>query len=227
MTALTVSEAIQQRGSVRAYTDQAVSRETIEEILELARWVPSNGNLQPWKVHVLTGDKKKQLSDAVFAKMGDQPQGEETDVRIYPKGVTDPWRARRTQCGETMYTALGIEREDKMGRLMQVARNFAFFDAPVGMIFTVDKSMVEQQYLDVGILLQSIMLLAQERGLSTCPQAAWSMWPETIRKTLCLPDSDRVVVGLAMGYVKEGDKAAHIQQQRVSLQEYVSLHGFD
>ncbi|NNC54933.1 MAG: nitroreductase [Pseudomonadales bacterium] len=227
MTALTVSEAIQQRGSVRAYTDQPVSREIIEDILERARWVPSNGNLQPWKVHVLSGDKKKQLSDAVFARMGDQPQGEETDVRIYPKGVTDPWRERRTQCGETMYTALGIEREDKMGRLMQVAKNFAFFDAPVGMIFTVDSSMVEQQYLDVGILLQSIMLLAQERGLGTCPQAAWSMWPDTIRHTLGLPDSDRVVVGLAMGYVNEGDKAAHIPQARVSLNEYASLHGFE
>lgn len=227
MSKLTVSEAIQKRGSVRAYTEQEVARETIEEILSLARLSPSNGNLQPWKVHVLVGDTKKKLGDAVFARIAEQPQGEPTDVRIYPKGVVDPWRQRRFECGETMYKALGIAREDKMGRMMQMAKNFAFFDAPVGMIFTVDNSMVEQQYVDVGILLQSIMLLAQERGLSTCPQAAWSMWPQTTREVLGLPDSDRVVVGMALGYADDNSNAAHIPQQRIALQEYATLHGFD
>ncbi|MGB5324474.1 MAG: nitroreductase [Pseudomonadales bacterium] len=227
MSKLTVSEAIQKRGSVRAYTTQQVARETIEEILSLARLAPSNGNLQPWQVHVLTGDIKKQLSDAVFRKVAEQPQGEPTDVRIYPKGVVDPWRQRRFECGETLYNALGIARDDKMGRMMQMAKNFSFFDAPVGMIFTVDNSMVEQQYVDVGILLQSIMLLAQERGLSTCPQAAWSMWPGIIREVLGLPDSERVVVGLAMGYADDNSNAAHIPQQRVVLEEYTSFHGFE
>lgn len=224
---LSVSEAIQQRGSVRAFQDRSVPRETLEEILTLARLSASNGNMQPWQVHVLTGNKKQQLSDAVFAKISDHPGGEPTDVRIYPKGVSDPWRQRRFDCGETLYSALGIAREDKMGRMMQVAKNFAFFDAPVGLILAVDQSMVEQQFVDCGILLQSIMLLAQERGLSTCPQAAWSMWPQTIREVLGLPDSTRVVVGCAMGYINEDDKAAHIPQQRVALEEYASFHGYD
>ena len=226
MTEMSVTEATSTRRSVRAYTDQPVSRETVAEILELAGRAPSGGNLQPWKIYALAGAEKDQLSQAIFARAATSPAGDPPDVLMYPEGLGEPWRQRRADCGEAMYEALGIAREDKAARFAQGAKNLTFFDAPVGLIVTMDRSLGELQILDVGIFTQTIMLLAQERGLASCPQAAWSMWSTTIRETLEIPDNEMVMVGISLGYPATDEIAANIVQPRVALDDFASLRGF-
>lgn len=223
----TVSDAVQDRRSVRAFLDKPVERSLVEKLLERAAHAPSNGNTQPWRVHVLTGQVKADLSKAVFARAAKAPMGDDPDVPIYPKGLADPWRQRRFDCGERMYEALGIGREDKQARMMQGAKNLSFFDAPVGLIITLDRSLGELQVLDCGIFVQTLMLLAREEGLGTCPQAVWSMWSATIRKTLSLPDSEMVLMGMALGYPDEAQVASNIPMPRVATEEFATFHGFE
>lgn len=227
MSNLTVTEAIQQRSCVRAFSDQPVERTLLEEILVLAGNAPSGSNLQPWKVYAVTGDKKEALSQAIYAKAATQPQGETPDIRMYPKGMGEPWRSRRAECGEIMYNALSIARDDTAARFEQGAKNLVFFGAPVGLIITMDRSLSESQIMDIGIFIQSIMLLAQERGLSTCPQAAWQMWAETIRDQLKIPENEMVMVGMSLGYANTDDVASNIRQPRLPGEDYVQLFGFD
>jgi len=226
MTEMSVTQAMLARGSCRAFADRPVSRETVAKILELAGKAPSGSNLQPWKIHALAGAEKERLSQNIFARAAENPAGDPPDVRMYPAGLEDPWRARRSDCGETMYKTLGIAREDKAARFAQTARNLTFFDAPVGLIITMDRSLAELQILDVGIFVQSVMLLALERGLSSCPQAAWSMWSTTIRETLELPENEMVMCGISLGYPATGEMAAKIVQPRLPLEEFATLRGF-
>ncbi|MDG5749320.1 nitroreductase [Qipengyuania sp. XHP0207] len=126
-----------------------------------------------------------------------------------------------------MYEALGISREDKHARMMQSAKNLSFFDAPVGLIVTLDRSLRKLQILDCGIFVQTLMLLAQERGLATCPQAAWSMWSGTIRKVLDLPETEMVLMGMALGYPDTSEVAADIPMPRIAPEEFATFHGFE
>ncbi|MBT4518637.1 MAG: nitroreductase [Halieaceae bacterium] len=225
-TTMSVTEAVQARRSVRAFTDQPVSREMVEEILTLAGNAPSGSNIQPWKVCALSGAEKERFSQAVFAKAATSPAGDPPDVRMYPEGMGEPWRERRAVCGEIMYEALGIGREDKTARMIQGGKNLTFFDAPVGLVITMDRSLAELQILDMGIFVQTIMLLAQERGLATCPQAAWSMWSDTFREAFDVSDNEMVMMGISLGFPNNDEVAANIVQPRLPLQEYASLHGF-
>ena len=226
MSVLTVTQSMQQRKSVRAFSDRNVTREVLQDLLETAARAPSGSNLQPWKVYAVTGEAKKQLSQAIFTRAAEQPMGDTPDIRMYPEKMAEPWRQRRIDCGETMYTALGISRDNKAARFEQGAKNLTFFDAPVGLIVTMDRSLSESQIMDVGIFVQSILLLAEERGLATCPQAAWQMWSETIRKQLEIADNEMVMVGISLGYAATEEAAANIVQPRLSLQDFASLHGF-
>jgi nitroreductase len=223
---MNVSEAINTRQSVRAFTDQPVDLATLREILELAGRAPSGGNLQPWKAHVVSGDAKEALIQAVYATAADKPMGETADIQMYPQGLQDPWRQRRADCGERMYSVLGIARDDKGARFAQGAKNLAFFGAPVGLFITADRSMVESQMMDVGMFIMSILLLAQERGLATCPQASWQMWAETIRESLHLGGDEMIMAGISMGYADTDDVGADIRQPRVPLAEYATFSGF-
>lgn len=223
---VSVSEAVVARRSVRAYLDKPVPQAVIESLLARAAHAPSNGNTQPWRVHVLTGEAKTNLTKAVFARAAEAPMGDKPDVPIYPKGLADPWRQRRFDCGERMYEALGIGREDKQARMMQGAKNLSFFDAPVGLIITLDRSLGELQILDCGIFVQTLMLLAREEELGTCPQAVWSMWSATIRKTLGLPDNEMVLMGVALGYPDSSEVASNIPMPRAASDEFATFHGF-
>ena len=212
---MNVSEAINTRQSVRAFTDRAVDLATVQEIIELAGRAPSGGNLQPWKVHVVSGDAREALIQAVYATAADKPMGETGDIRMYPQGLQDPWRQRRADCGERMYSVLGIARDDKAARY-----------APVGLFITAESSMVESQMMDVGMFIMSILLLAQERGLATCPQASWQMWAPTIRESLDLDGDEMIMAGISMGYADTDDMGADIRQPRVPLAEYATFSGF-
>ena len=215
-----VSEALDSRLSVRAFLDKPVPEETVREILERASRAPSGGNLQPWHVIVLTGAARERLLDAVARKMPHAPKGEGTEYNIYPPDLKEPYRSRRFRIGEMMYEKLGIPREDKAARLMQFAHNYRFFGAPVGLLFTIDRSMQEGQWADLGMFMQSIMLLAREYGLDTCPQEAWAVWYRTIGELFEIPAEHMLFCGMALGYRDPDAPVNRLRSERAPLTEF-------
>ncbi|AJW45422.1 nitroreductase [Ralstonia mannitolilytica] len=197
-----VDRAITSRRSVRAFLPTPVAREDIEAILDVARRAPSGSNTQPWKVYVLTGESKARLSESVLAAY-DHPEVDtlhREEYPYYPRTWVDPYQSRRRKVGWDLYGLLGIGRADKERMHAQHARNFRFFDAPVGIIFTIDRVMEQGSWLDYGMFLEAIMVAARARGIDTCPQAAFTQFHRVIREQLGLPDEEMVVCGMSMGY---------------------------
>lgn len=201
-----VDAAITSRRSIRAFLDKPVAREDIARILDVAARAPSGTNTQPWKVHVLTGDARARLSGAILAAYADPAQAAEhhEEYPYYPREWVSPYIDRRRKVGWDLYSLLGLTRDDKAGMAAQHGRNFAFFDAPVGMIFTIDRIMEQGSWLDYGMFLQNIMVAARARGLDTCPQAAFTQYHRIITAELGLPASEMVVCGMALGWADPG-----------------------
>ena len=197
-----VDTAITSRRSIRAFLPDAVARDDIEQILAVASRSPSGTNTQPWKVHVLQGGAKTALSDAILAIHQDPAlnRAHTEEYPYYPREWKSPFIDRRRKVGWDLYALLGLTREDKAGMAAQHARNFNFFDAPVGLIFTIDRIMEQGSWLDYGMFLQSIMVAARGRGLDTCPQAAFTQYHKVIAQQLQLPDDEMVVCGMALGW---------------------------
>lgn len=197
-----VDHAITSRQSIRAFLPTPVPRATIEEILAIASRAPSGTNTQPWKVTVMTGAARQRLVDAILAVYNDPAQRAQhsEEYAYYPTQWIEPYLGRRRKIGWDLYGLLGIGREDKARMHAQHGRNYAFFDAPVGLIFTIDRVMEQGSWLDYGMFLQNIMVAARARGLDTCPQAAFTQFHRVIERELALPDSDMVVCGMSLGY---------------------------
>ncbi|MDF1644128.1 MAG: nitroreductase [Pseudomonadales bacterium] len=220
---MNVSEALQSRISCRAFLDKPVPQETIREILEKAKRSPSGGNLQPWHVYVLSGDKLQTFVSSVAEKVAQNPKGEGTEYDIYPKNITEPYKARRSKCGEDMYATMDIKREDKVGRMMQFARNFELFGAPSALFFSIDRQMGLGQWADLGMFLQSIMLVAREYDLHTCAQEAWAIWHKTISEFVDMPDEQMVFCGMALGYMDTDAPINSLVTERADLNEIVTF----
>ncbi len=230
MTRLTaadnVSDALNSRFSCRAFLDKPVAGADVEYLIETATRAPSGGNLQPWHIWALQEKPLHDLMADIAAKMQQTPAGEGSEYHIYPPSLKDPYRARRYDIGEKMYDLLDIKRDDKIGRLTQMAQNFSFFGAPCAMFFALDKTMQEGQWSDMGMLIQSIMLLARERGLHTCPQEAWAIWAPSLKKTLAIPDHMTLFCGLALGYADTDAQINKLQSPRAPMDEVVTYLGF-
>ncbi|TXD54613.1 nitroreductase [Ralstonia sp. TCR112] len=197
-----VDQAITSRRSVRAFLSTPVAREDIEAILDVARRAPSGSNTQPWKVYVLTGESKARLSESVLTAY-DHPEADtlhREEYPYYPRTWIDPYQSRRRKVGWDLYGLLGIGRTDKERMHAQHARNFRFFDAPVGIIFTIDRVMEQGSWLDYGMFLEAVMVAARARGIDTCPQAAFTQFHRVIAEHLALTDDEMVVCGMSMGY---------------------------
>ena len=197
-----VDAAITSRRSIRAFLPTPVAREDVEAILEVAARAPSGTNTQPWKVHVLTGAAKVRLSDRILAAYADPAQNREhvEEYAYYPREWVSPFVDRRRKVGWDLYALLGLTRDNKAGMAAQHGRNYRFFDAPVGMIFTIDRIMEQGSWLDYGMFLQNIMVAARGRGLDTCPQAAFTQFHRIISDELGLPENEMVVCGMALGF---------------------------
>ena len=197
-----VDAAITSRRSIRAFLDKPVAREDIERILEVAARAPSGTNTQPWKVYVLTGEARRKLSDAILAVNADpqQARAHTEEYAYYPREWVSPYIDRRRKVGWDLYSLLGLTRDNKAGMAAQHARNYAFFDAPAGFIFTIDRIMEQGSWLDYGMFLQNIMVAARGRGLDTCPQAAFTQYHRVIAAQLGWPDNEMVVCGMALGW---------------------------
>jgi nitroreductase len=218
-----VDAAITSRRSVRAFLDRPVERSDIEKILEVAARAPSGTNIQPWKVYVLTGAAKAALSDAILEVYADPALSKQhtEEYAYYPRKWVAPFIDRRRKLGWDLYTLLGLARENKAGMAAQHARNFRFFDAPVGFIFTIDRILEQGSWLDYGMFLQNVMVAARGRGLDTCPQAAFTQFHRIIAQQLGLPDNETVVCGMALGWA-DPDR---IENSLVSEREPLSSFG--
>jgi nitroreductase len=193
---MNVSEAVAARVSIRAFLDRPVDAETVRDVLVRAARAPSGGNLQPWRVYALTGQPLAELKAQVAAN----PFGETPEYDVYPANLWEPFRTRRFQNGEELYATIPIPREDRPARLRQLARNGQFFGAPVGIFFCLDRKLGPPQWADLGMFMQSVMLLAAERGLDSCPQEYWARYPLTVAGAVNLPADHMVFSGMALGY---------------------------
>jgi nitroreductase len=218
-----VSKALEARTAVRAYLDKPVPAELLQEILVTAARSPSGGNLQPWHVWALTGEHLRRFKETIAEKARANPMGEGTEYKIYPENLAEPYRTRRFKNGEDLYCALEIPREDKAKRLGQFAKNYAFFGAPVGLIFAINRQMEPGQWADLGMYMQSVMLLAQERGLATCPQEAWALWHKTIQEFVQLPPNLMVFAGMALGYADTSHPINSWRSDRAPASEFLTV----
>ena len=223
---LSVTDALHKRRSVRAFTPQAVDPALLTQIFAAAQRAPSGGNLQPWQAIVVAGSDWQAVKDAVAARIAMGREGHQPEYDIYPKGLTEPWETRRFGVGEGLYAALGIPREDKKARLGQFMNNYTGFGAPVMLFLHCSRIMGPPQWSDMGMWLQSVMLLLVEAGLASCPQECWAMYGATIRETLALGDDQILFTGLAIGYADEDAAVNQWPVPRVGIDEVVDFRGF-
>ncbi|ASJ71211.1 nitroreductase [Granulosicoccus antarcticus] len=219
-----VTEAVNTRRSLRAFLPDSVPQETIKTLLEKAARAPSGTNMQPWKTYVLTGARQQQLCREVCAAFDERSKDKYTgEVPYYPKRWFEPYQSRRRQVGWELYGLLGLGKGDRAGMHTQHRRNFQFFDAPVGMMFTIHRDLATGSWLDYGMYLQNIMLLAREQGLHSCPQAAWSGYHTVIRDVLSLDADEIVVCGMALGYADPDAVENTLVTERASFEQTVSF----
>lgn len=217
-----VSEAVQRRASIRAFKPDVPPAAMVRAILEGAARAPSGGNLQPWHVHALTGEPLAQLLHAVEIA----PLQEEPEYAVYPPDLWEPYRTRRFRNAEQLYASLGIPREDKAARLRQMAKNASFFGAPVGIFLSVDRRMGPPQWADLGIYLQTVMLLAVEQGLDTCPQEFWAFRSQPVARFLELPPGRMLFAGIALGWRDESAPINQWRTERDPFDTWAELRGF-
>lgn len=217
-----VSEAVQRRMSVRAFKPDTPPAAVVRAILERAARAPSGGNLQPWHVHALTGEPLTQLLRAVESA----PLQEEPEYAVYPPDLWEPYRTRRFRNAEQLYASIGIPREDKAARLRQMAKNASFFDAPVGIFLSVDRRMGPPQWADLGIYLQTVMLLAVEQGLDTCPQEFWAFRSQPVARFLELPPERMLFAGIALGWRDESAPINQWRTERDPFDTWAEMRGF-
>lgn len=220
-----VSDAVETRRSVRGFLPKPVDPAILRRVVEKAARAPSGGNLQPWHIDVVGGAKLDELKAIMAKRVLEAPGGEPTEYDIYPKVLPSPYRDHRFQVGEDLYGALGIPREDKMARMLWFARNFQFFGAPAALFCSVARTMGPPQWSDLGMYLQTVMLLLREEGLDSCAQECWAIYPETIGRFLALPADRMLFCGMSIGYADEADKANQFRSRRAPLEAFARFHG--
>ena len=218
-----VDEAIVSRRSVRAFLPDMIDDNTVRDILAVAARAPSGTNMQPWRVYVTKGDTKQQISDAILNSGIRAEKADWDEYRYYPTQFFEPYLTRRRANGFGLYGALGIGRREVDKMRAQHDRNFVFFDAPVGMIFTIDRRLNQGSWIDYGMFLQNIMVAARGRGLHTCPQAAFAPYHRQIRPVLDIPDEEIVVCGMALGYEDTSKPENEFRTDRAPLEDWVTF----
>jgi len=222
-----VLEAISSRKSIRAFTNQAVSRHTVEQLLEISQRAPSGTNTQPWHVYVCAGEVRQAITDDVLAMAARGESSGYEDYNYYPSKWKDVHRDRRRGVGWSLYGLLGIEKGDREASARQGARNFKFFDAPVGLFITTEAYLGNGSWADAGMYVQTLMLAARGLGLHTCPQAAWIQFQEPIFRHLQIPDDEMLVTGMCLGYADESAIENTLLSDREEVANMSKMYGFD
>jgi len=213
-----VSEAVAARRSVRQFTDQPVPNDTLRDLLERAARAPSGGNLQPWRIYVVNDDSMSRFRTFIRDRPADRPEYD-----VYPPKLWEPYRTNRFALGEQMYAVLGIAREDKAGRLAQFGKNQDFFGAPAALFCFIDRGMGPPQWSDLGMFLQTFMLLAQEAGVDTCPQEFWSAHHAGVRKFVGAPEEEMLFCGVAIGHADPDAPVNTLASERMPLSEWATF----
>jgi len=225
---MTVYQALASRRSVRDFLPTPVPGDVIRRVLEAAARAPSGGNVQPWHIDVVAGarlDELKLLMQRRLQAVAAGDRSEQPEYDIYPKELVAPYRDYRFQLGEAMYAALGIPREDKLRRLQWFARNYQFFGAPLALFCTVDRRMGPPQWSDLGMFLQSVMLLLREEGLDSCPQECWAVYPHTIGEFIGLPAERMLFCGMSIGHANPDHPVNQFPTARAELSQFARFHG--
>ena len=223
---MNVLEAIKTRKSIRAFTDQPVSKETVKEILTIAQRSPSGTNTQPWHIHVCAGNVKQAITDDVLALAAAGQSTPYQQYDYYPGDWKDVHRDRRRGVGWSLYGLLGIKKGDREASAKQGARNFKFFDAPVGLFITTESYLGRGSWADTGMYIQTIMLAARGFGLHTCAQAAWIQYQEPIFRHLQIPEDQVLVSGMSLGYASADAIENTLVSEREALENVASFKGF-
>ena len=221
-----VADAITSRRSVRRFLATPVPAAEVETILDIAARAPSGTNMQPWRGYALAGAAKEALVKAVRAVFDSGEPGHQHEVAYYPDTFFEPYLSRRRAVGWDLYGKLGIAKGEAARMKAQHRRNFQFFDAPVGLIFTIDRRLATGSWLDYGMFLQNVMTAARGRGLDTCAQAAWTHYHRIIRPVLRLSDEETVVCGMALGYADHDAPENSLATTREPATSFMRFDGF-
>ena len=220
-----IDQAVARRASVRAFLPTPVPEQTLRALLAEAAQAPSGGNLQPWRVHVLVGEPLAALQREVVAAIEEGPP-QTPEYAVYPEGLWEPYRQRRRAAGAERFAALGVADKDPVAQREMLLRNAGFFGAPVGLFFCLDRRFGAPQWSDLGMYMQTLMLLAVGRGLDTCPQEVWSNWPETLQRCLGLADGQMVFAGMSLGWRDPQHPLNAFRTERAPLDSFTTWHGF-
>ena len=218
-------DVITQRRSIRAFRPDPVPLDVVRELLEAASRAPSRTNVQPWKVHVAAGAVRDQLEREVLAHRETLPADASAEFPRTGKRK-EPYISRMRALGKDMYSRIGIPKGDQAAGWEQWGRNYKFFDAPVGLIFTIDKELDAMSFLDIGMFMQTLMLAARTRGLDTCAQGAWNTYWTVTRRVLNIPDDEFIVVGMSLGYADESHPVNGVVSEREPVDGFAVFHGF-
>ncbi len=221
-----VDAAIVSRRSVRRFLDTPVDRATVETLLAVASRAPSGTNMQPWKVTAVAGAARRALQDAILTAYDAQEPGHRSEAPYYPQSFPEPYRTRRRTVGWALYGLLGIGKGDKDRMRAQQRRNYLFFDAPVGLIFTIDRILEVGSWLDYGMFLQNVMVAARARGLDTCPQMSFARYHRVIRRVLEIPEDRMVMCGMALGYADPEAPENRLATDREPVSGFARMEGF-
>jgi nitroreductase len=223
---LLLDEALRARRSVRAFRPDPVPHDLIVELLAAAARAPSGTNIQPWKVHVVAGEARRRLEAEVLAHRDTGPTDTHAEFPRMSKRK-EPYVGRMRTLGKAMYTLLGIPKGDQAANWAQWSRNYKFFDAPVGLIFTLDKDLDRMSYVDLGMFIQSFLLAAKARGLDTCAQGAWNGYWSATRRVLNIPQDEFIVCGVCLGYADESSPVNSLVAEREPVESFTTFHGFE
>ncbi len=225
---MNVTDALNSRLSVRDFLPTPVPADVIRQVLASASRAPSGGNVQPWQIDVLAGaplDALKALMQNRLAEVAAGDRSEAPEYDIYPKELVAPYRDYRFKVGEDMYARLGIPRDDKPARQRWFARNYQFFGAPMALFCSVDRRMGPPQWSDLGMFLQSVMLLLREVGLDSCPQECWAVYPRTVGGFIGLPAERMLFTGMAIGQRNPDHPVNGLVSDRAGVDTFARFHG--
>jgi nitroreductase len=228
---MNISDAVRQRRSIRDFLPRAVDQQTLREVLEVARWAPSGGNIQAWRIIAVAGAERDAIvtlgrEHLASQQSGGLAAGVEDAYPIYPREIWEPLRTRRYTLAEDMYRALGIPRDDKPARLRHVARNFEFFGAPLGLFFVIDRRVAHGQWAHLGMLIQTVALLLEERGLGSCMQEAWAALRPALARHFALATDEMIYCGMAVGHPDLTKAVNDFPRTRITIDELAEFRGF-
>ena len=221
-----IDAAIRSRKSVRRFLPLSIPRHVVEHILQVAARAPSGNNVQPWHVHVLAGDAKHALCTDILKAASTQTGQHDAQYSYYPDNWFEPYLGRRRATGFGLYETLGITRDDLLAREQQNLRNYQFFDAPVGLLISLDRRLNTGSFMDLGMFIQNILLAARGQGLHTCAQAAFAWYHQIVRRHVPLSDHDILVCGIALGHEDREAPENSMETPRAPVASFASFHGF-